>query len=156
VHLSARNLKIAKGVGMVEILVALVVLSVGMLGIAGLYVITLRSGGSAISRMQAIDLAADIADRIRANRGAGFSYATATATPGNNNCVGGATYCTPQQMANEDIFTWNNRIAQSLPGGPSGTIAVAGATTPLTYTITISWSEPGDSAPLTHTLVVQI
>ena len=58
------------GFSMVEMLVALVVLGVGMLGMASLYVTTLRASSSAISRMQAANLASDIADRIRANRNA--------------------------------------------------------------------------------------
>jgi len=53
----------ARGFTLVEAMVALVVLAVGMLGIAGLYVTTLRSGGGAIYRMQAVNLAADLADR---------------------------------------------------------------------------------------------
>ena len=57
-----------RGFTIVEALVALVVLAVGMLGIASLYVTTLRASGSATSRMQAINLAGDLGDRIRANR----------------------------------------------------------------------------------------
>ena len=64
----------AAGFTIVEVLVALVVLSVGMLGIAGLYVVTLQSGGTAIYRTQAVNLASDMADRIRANRNAGVAY----------------------------------------------------------------------------------
>ena len=71
---------------MVEMLVALVVLAVGMLGVASLFGISLHSGSSAISRMQAVNLATDLADRIRANRQAGNAYAGAAA---NNNCTGG-------------------------------------------------------------------
>src|SRR5437879_7552951 len=70
-----------RGFTMVEMLVALVVLAVGMLGVAILFGISLHSGSSAISRMQAVNLAADIADRNRANRRAGI-------TP--NNAYGGA------------------------------------------------------------------
>ena len=59
------------GFSIVEALVALVVLSVGMLGIAALYVESLRAGRSAVYHTQAVNLAADMADRIRANRMAG-------------------------------------------------------------------------------------
>ena len=70
---------------MVEAMVALVVLAVGMLGIAGLYVTTLRSGGGAIYRFQAVNLASDLADRIRANRTANVAYLGPAA---DNNCYG--------------------------------------------------------------------
>ena len=84
----------AAGFTIVEVLVALVVLSVGMLGIAGLYVITLQSGGTAIYRTQAVNLASDMADRIRANRNAGVAYQNGAS--GALTCVGaGAVDCLP-------------------------------------------------------------
>ena len=62
------------GFSIVEVLVALVVLAVGMLGIAALYVESLRAGRTAVYRTQAVNLASDMADRIRANRTAGDAY----------------------------------------------------------------------------------
>ncbi len=53
---------------MVEALVALVVIAVGMLGIAGLYLSSLQASRSAKLRSHAVELASSIADRIRANR----------------------------------------------------------------------------------------
>jgi type IV pilus assembly protein PilV len=131
---------------MVEAMVALVVLAVGMLGIAGLYVTTLRSGGGAIYRMQAVNLASDMADRIRANRLANIGYMGPAA---NNNCYGlGAVDCAPNQMAANDLLVWQNQVAAILPSG-SGTLNVAAgaaATDPYTYTITITWLGAGDKA----------
>ncbi len=150
----------ARGFTLVEAMVALVVLAVGMLGIAGLYVTTLRSGGSAIYRMQAVNLAADLADRIRTNRGAGLSYAGAAA---DNNCYGAASVdCAPPLMAANDLLVWQQQItgvpAQGvppiLPGGV-GTVLVVGAAAPFTYTITITWAEAGGDAP-SYTLTLQI
>ena len=142
----------ARGFTLVEAMVALVVLSVGMLGIAGLYVTTLRSGGGAIYRMQAVSLAADLADRIRANRGANVAYAGAAA---NNNCYGaGSVDCSPALMAANDLLVWQQQIAGTLPGG-NGVVAVAGAAAPFTYTITITWTESGGAAS-SYLLTLQI
>jgi type IV pilus modification protein PilV len=58
-----------RGFTMVETLVALVVLAIGLLGIAALYLDSLRAGRTAIYRTQAVNLSADLADRIRSNRG---------------------------------------------------------------------------------------
>lgn len=141
-----------RGFSLVEAMVALVVLAVGMLGIAGLYVTTLRSGGGAIYRMQAVNLATDLADRIRVNRGANVAYQGAAA---NNNCYGaGAVDCTPAQMAANDLLVWQAQVAAILPGG-NGTVAVAGLVAPYTYTITIGWTEQGGQA-LNYTLTMQI
>lgn len=142
----------ARGFTLVETMVALVVLAVGMLGIAGLYVTTLKSGGGAIYRMQAVNLAADLADRIRTNRGANVAYAGAAA---DNNCYGaGAVDCAPALMAANDLFVWQQQVAAILPNG-NANVVVAGAAVPFTYTITINWTESGGAA-LNYVLTLQI
>lgn len=142
----------AGGFTLVEAMVALVVLAVGMLGIAGLYVTTLRSGGGAIYRMQAVNLAGDLADRIRANRTANVAYAGAAA---NNNCYGAASVnCAPNLMAANDLFVWQQQVAAILPGG-NAAVAVAGAAAPFTYTITVNWVEQGGVAQ-SYVLTLQI
>ncbi len=127
------------GFSLVEVLVALVVLAVGMLGVASLFATSMHAGSGAIARMQAVSLAGDIADRIRANRRAGATYQGAGA---NNRCIGvGSASCTPVQMAANDIFVWKQQLAQAFPGGTAtGTVTfVAG--TPDTYTVAVSWTE---------------
>jgi len=143
-----------QGFSLVEAMVALVVLAVGMLGIAGLYVTTLRSGGGAIYRMQAVNLASDLADRIRVNRGASAAYTGAAA---DNKCYGtNAVACSPDQMAANDLFVWLAQVQDPnvLPGG-NGAVLVNGATAPFTYTITITWTEQG-GAQMNYVLTLQI
>ena len=146
-----------RGFTIVEALVALVVLAVGMLGIAGLYVTTLRSGSSAIFRTQAINLATDMADRIRANRNANLAYNAAAA---DNNCFGvvATADCSAAQMAANDLLLWNSQLALLLPSG-TGTVVVTGASAPYTYTITVTWLEQANSTAAstqTYTLQMQI
>jgi len=148
----------AGGFTMVEAMVALVVLAVGMLGIAGLYVTTLRSGGDAIYRMQAVNLASDLADRIRANRTANVAYLNA---PANNNCYGaGAVDCGPTAMAANDLFVWESQVAAMLPSGNGTVNVVAGPIPggPYVYTITITWLGTNDTAasPPNYVLTLQI
>jgi type IV pilus assembly protein PilV len=151
------------GVSLVEALVALVVLSVGMLGIAALYVESLRSGRTALARSQAVTLAADMGDRIRANRAGGLNYVKAVDDAGalNANCAqGGGANCAPATMAAHDIAIWYRAVDSragaptSLPGG-RGSIAVDNTTTPFTYTITVRWSESGQAADNTYVLRIR-
>ncbi|MDY0068184.1 MAG: type IV pilus modification protein PilV [Steroidobacteraceae bacterium] len=144
----------SRGFSMVEALVALVVLGVGMLGIAGLYVTTLRTSSSAISRMQAVNLASDLGDRIRANRTAGAAYAGDAAENGDG-CVGASAACSAQELAAHDLYVWEQQISATLPGG-AGEVQVDNSTTPDTYTITITWSEPGEPSSLQYVMRMQI
>lgn len=149
----------SRGFTLVELLVALAVLSIGMLGVAKLFVVTLQGNASATSRLYAVNLATDLADRIRANRTAGAAYAGAGA---DNNCVGGAVgavTCTPAQMAATDLFLWQQQVAATWPAGAStATVAFAAGlpNTPNTYTITINWQEQGTGQQLSYALNVQI
>lgn len=142
----SRSRRAVRGSSLVEVLVALVVIAVGMLGIAALYVEGLRSGRTALTRTRAIVIATDMSDRIRANRAGGDSYIKGGTDAGttNGNCDPGGTGCTPAQMARHDIALWNTLVT-GLPNG-SATIQRSTATTPATYTITISWAEVGGVA----------
>jgi type IV pilus assembly protein PilV len=140
-----------RGFGLIEALVALVVVSVGMIGIAALYGQGLGAGRTAVYRTQAVNLAADMADRIRVNRRGDSDYGGAAA---DNSCdPGGDTNCTPAEMAAHDLFTWQAQVAALLPGGV-GAVQYVG-TTPPTYTIQVTWQEVG-LGPITHQIAVRI
>ena len=150
----------SSGFSIVEALVALVVLSVGMLGIAALYVESLRAGRTAVYRTQAVNLAADMADRIRANRSVPDSWVLpAGAAPTTHNCVGGGVTCTPEDLAEDDQASWLDAIRSQLPGSgaatASGMIEVDQLAQPPQYEITVTWFEPGEQQPLTYVLTMQ-
>ena len=151
--------KQAKGFSLVEVLIALIVMSVGMLGIAGLYVQSMQAGRTSMLRHHAVNLAGDIADRIRANPTAGAAYITTQGA--NNNCVAGNTDCTPAQMAANDIFLWQAQAAEFLPAMGDGSqqvvIAFNAAATPPTYTVTVRWDEPTpDNIPPSYVLTIPV
>lgn len=140
------------GFTMVEVLVALVVLAIGLLGIAALYLNSLQSGRTAIYRTQAVNLAADLADRIRANRTARASYGAlfadvAVEVP---TCftTGG---CTGAELAASDLSRWKGTLAQLLPNGEGQVVVVlpVAAGEPTNYQITVRWAEVGEAAPVT-------
>jgi type IV pilus assembly protein PilV len=142
------------GFTLVEVLVALVVMSVGMLGIAALYLEGLRAGRTALYRTTAITLAADMADRIRANRNAGLAYA-GTGPGAAGGCVNGNLDCTAEDLAADDWFDWSNRLAAQLPDGATGEVVVDAAAPPATYTITVAWPEVGQEEPARYSLTLQ-
>jgi type IV pilus assembly protein PilV len=124
-----------KGFTLVEVLVALVVLSIGLLGVAALQMVGLRGNLSAASRSQASYLADDIIDRMRAN------YPDARA--GLYNVGMGATL-SGTTTAQLDVQAWVLDL-QSLPSG-QGSVNLDPATN--IATITIQWvdSKGGDTS----------
>lgn len=154
----------SRGVSMVEVLVSVVVLSVGILGNAALYFTALQAKSTALARMQAVNLVNDMADRIRANHTAGPAYEIAPATVAplpQVNCVatnsGQSTVCTPAEMAAADLYLWSTAVGSALSGKAIRSIAVDMSTAPPTYTIMITWpSTAAGSSTLSHLLRVQI
>jgi type IV pilus assembly protein PilV len=136
------------GFTLIEVLVSLVILSIGLLGTAKLMLFSSRANDSAYLRSQATELAYAILDDMRANKqGAGAGNYTTTAgaaaaAPGFV-CHGGAT-CTPAQLALYDVYQWKLRLDAAGGGAmPSGQGAVtttpAGAQT--SVLITVSWDD---------------
>lgn len=133
------------GFSLVEVLVALVVVSVGMLGVAGLYVNGLQAGRIAMFSHQAVTLAGDVADRIRANPRAGAAYEGNG--PGvNHNCVAGGLDCDEAEMAATDTFLWQQQAQDVLPEGRVN-VQFNGGANPPEYTINVSWDAPGEERP---------
>ncbi|MGH8242989.1 MAG: type IV pilus modification protein PilV [Steroidobacteraceae bacterium] len=143
------------GFTMVETLVALVVLTIGLLGIAALLLKSLQAGRTATYRTQAVNLAADLADRIRMNRTAQAAYGTqfddVAAEVGACFTTGG---CDDGDLAASDLSRWKDQLAQRLPGGQGQVAVVApvGAGEPANYTVTVRWVESGEDQPVTFQL----
>jgi len=99
-----------KGFTLVETLVALVVLSTGLLGVAALQFTSLQNNNSAVFRSQTTYFAYDIADRMRANRDRVLAgdYKTAYGPP---------TTGTPSTVAQLDVQAWKVALQAALPGG---------------------------------------
>lgn len=105
------------GFTLIEVLVSVIVLGVGLVGVAGLQAMSLKNNQSSFMRSQATALAYDLADRLRANvpsANAGLYDSTAAALT--SSCVS-TSGCTPQQMAEHDIAEWDDAIATYLPMG---------------------------------------
>ena len=119
-RLKRRNLQgrtCQRGFTLLEVLIAVVILSVGLLGLAALQATSLKSNHHSLTRSQIAILSYDMIDRMRANRPAMIlgDYDLPTSTE-NSNCTT-VTGCTPTEMADHDYFEWTTLIRRALPGG---------------------------------------
>ena len=139
------------GFSLIEVLIALIIMSVGMLGIAGLYVQSMQAGRTSVFRHHAVTIAADVADRIRANPLGGVDY---QGPGGNNNCVLGNVDCNPQQMAANDIDLWRTQANRALPNGDV-VITYDDTVSPPTYQIVVNWVEANEAQSLSILIPVR-
>jgi type IV pilus assembly protein PilV len=126
------------GFTLAEVLVALAVLSIGLLGAAALAVDTVRAQHRALLKTQAQRLAADFGERLRGNRAGLPAYREAPADFG---CVSGAEpgrVCAPGELARHELAEWLAEIARALPEG-GGAVTLTAANSPAAYAITIRW-----------------
>ena len=144
-HMASKNKQ--RGFTLIEALVAFLILSVGMLGIASLQTVSLRSGQTAALRTVAVIKAGEILDRIRANPTQVLLYAASTGDTGvDNGCNTGVNICTLADMAADDIYTWKQSLTDALPNNAGTTASITvtppGAGEVLTdVTVTINWEE---------------
>ena len=121
-----------RGTTLIEVLIALVVLAIGLLGMALLQVTSVQSNHSAYYRSQVSILASDLADRMRANRTAAltdayvFDYPTASSSPPSASGT----------QAQKDKAEWLNTLAQALPEG-TGKVEKSGTL----VTISVRWND---------------
>jgi len=142
-----------RGVTLIEVLVALVIVAVGLLGLAGLQVRGLSIQKDAHGRAIATQLALDLADRMRANRvpatltppvdytfTAAYPTGMAALPTASTDCEAGV--CDEAQQAQFDLARWMARVNQTLPGGWAH-VAPIGGTGNRAWNVTLLWTETG-------------
>ena len=144
----------ARGFSLMEVMVALVVSTIGLLGLAKMEALAMSSTGVASSRSLAAIEASSLAAAMHANPGywqAGTAQAsytisgTATTNPyaASPTCtLTGTSSCSVQAMAFNDLNQWAGAVSQVLPGYLA-TIACSQASFPVTCTIQLQWTENG-------------
>jgi type IV pilus assembly protein PilV len=141
------------GVTLVETLVAALLLSTGVLGTAILFLHGLQANRAALLRSEAVFLAAELGERIRANRQGLSAYAA----------DGGATGAAAGERAALDLAQWRELLAARLPPPADGSepsrvqfLPGGSPTRPDRYRIRIAWSEPGRDAIWTQQHVLDL
>jgi len=105
-----------KGVGLLEVLIAVVIVAIGLLGLAGLQTVSLQLNQGALVRSQASNLAYDITERIRANWADAAAYSIG---------LDDDPEASPSTLAAADVKEWRDALAATLPDG-TGSVNVAG------------------------------
>ena len=135
-HKAAFGSRTQSGMTLIEVLVSVVVVSVGLLGIAALQVTTLQNTHNSMLRTQASALADDILDRMRSNR-------TAALNGDYNRVIGDAAPSATATRADNDMQEWYASLKTLLPntqaGSADGEINIDAANR--TATIKIQWGE---------------
>ncbi|MCC6302970.1 MAG: type IV pilus modification protein PilV [Gammaproteobacteria bacterium] len=135
-----------RGFTLIEVLVTVIILAIGLLGLAGLQLGGLRYSFSAYQRSQATIMANDIVDRMRANRTvaeAGAYDIDIGDDPSNVNCTGAGKNCSASSMADADLYEWKQALAAVLPTG-DGSVGRNGGL----FVITIQWDDTrGEEEP---------
>jgi type IV pilus assembly protein PilV len=147
------NKQTSSGFTLIEVMIAVVILAIGLLGMGALMVSSMQSSESAYSRSQATVLSYDIIDRMRANKvldpskpGQSFKvpygaisndYLTTLSTcpaKGSGNPKGSG-----QAKAQADLGDWCDRLLTSMPNiAPTSSITRDGSR----YQVNLSWTEP--------------
>ncbi len=138
---SFRPASASKGFTLVEVLVTVVIFSVGLLGLAGLQATGIKLNHSSLIRSQANLLAYDIIDCMRVNRSNVADYAVA---------VSADPPSSPTTLADSDLALWLGNLAAALPSG-DGSVTLNGNRA----TVLVQWDDARNpSVPLTTMTVI--
>lgn len=127
-----------KGVGLPEVLVAMLLLGVAVIGFAALQVKALESTNSAMFRTQAASIAQEMGERMRINPDGRATYKDAWSTTNAtaNECIDAE--CTPQKMAQFDMKTISDLAASTLPNGQVAVLPCVARTNLCVY---VAWNK---------------
>ena len=114
-----------RGVSLIEVMMAVLIFSIGLLGLAGLMIMATRSNQAGYQFTQVSYLAHNMADRMSANPIGvwnGSYNNTAYPVSTTQDCSGG---CTPAQLATYDQQMWSSQLKTFLPPGAAAAISCA-------------------------------
>ena len=134
--LNPRRHRAAAGFTLLEVLIAVLVLSIGLLGLAGLQITSLKFNHSAYMRTAATNLAYDMTDRMRVNRGQALTGAYDGVDFPDPPLACDPTLI-PDGSAAQDILTWRHALICALPAGTGSIERTDGNL----VTITVRWDD---------------
>lgn len=166
-----RMLKKQSGVGLLEVLLAVVMLSLGFLAAAKMQIAGMRYSQNAYFLSQANFMVREMTDRMRANvtgvRDGHYKNKVTNSGTAEQACITGGSQCTPAQLADADLHAWSKNlypradavdfkpILPSLDDIPAKGEIIYDASTDV-YTITVAWGVLIDGSPEEQKLSVQL
>lgn len=128
------------GFSMIEVLITMVIISIALLGSAGLQAYALKTNQGGQFRNQAAFLVGDIVERMQTNKSYSVNATTYygdanSIAPSTTDCA--ATTCSAPLLAAYDITNWQNAISAVLPQGTGAITGVPG--NPASYTVVVNW-----------------
>ncbi len=134
-----------QGFTLIEVMIAVLIMGIGLLGFAMLQTMSVRFAQSANHRSQATNLAYGMLDQMRTNRIAATQYA--------GSYTGTATGCAPTGAVNAAAFrtVWQCRLQSSLGAGSSADVTYAAGVA----TVSITWGDERWTANPNRTFVVE-
>lgn len=138
------------GFSLIEVLISLVILSVGLLGIAAMVSVSMKGKNGSYLRTQALALSSAILDRMRANRATAITnaYDGSTAPTSPTSCNGTAVTCSTAQIAAMDLYEWHQEMLTLL--GSDATYSIT--TTPVAQynqvQVIIAWNDAPTNSSL--------
>jgi len=139
-QMHTNNIAKQYGFSMIEILITIVIISIALLGSAGLQAYSLKTNMGGQFRNQAAFLVADIIERMEANKAYSVNALTAygdanSTTPTTTDCA--AAPCSNAVLAAYDVTNWLSAISAVLPQGTGTISGVPG--NPASYQVVVNW-----------------
>lgn len=132
------------GMTLLEILIAVLILGIGVLGIAAMQAYAMRNTQSSMQQTQAVIAANALMDSMRANPSG--AYALTMPSPGSCPVPSAGT-----TVASKDLNAWISGMQTAISPNACGSVACAGGT----CTVTVRWSETADPAQQINSIVMQ-
>lgn len=141
-----------QGMTLIEVLIAFVILAIGMLGIAGMLLLSSKVNNSSYAKQQAVQCIYDMFDKIRANYQAAIngSYNISNINSSGSPVIPAApgtmcdqSNCSTTELAAYDTWYWLSAEVSKLPRG-SGSITTSpapGTAGTTLITITVQWDD---------------
>ena len=135
-----------RGVGLIEVLISVLILGIGLLGIAAMQSLALRGGQGSLESSQAVMQTNSIIEAMRANRANAADYVLAGMQ---------CSAPTAGTLAQNDVVAWITALKATIPGGITTCGQIIALPAPNAYRITVQWDDQRAGGEATRQIVTE-